>query len=64
MTESLWINAYDKVKVVWAEDSAMIDCPCGMHEIVLSSESDPKVCRCGRVYRFVTIIQMQEKPAE
>lgn len=51
----------DDVQFNWAESAVSFDCPCGERSIVMDGESDPKECRCGRVYRVHHCVEVSMK---
>jgi len=47
------------INVHWWDASVGFDCPCGNTDIVISDESDDKICDgCGRVYRFTSKLEI------
>lgn len=40
------------------------DCPCGAWDFVMTDESEPKTCDCGRVYAFSCELKMLQGPRD
>lgn len=51
------VNAWQLVKVAWAESAASFTCQCG-ETIQLSDETVP--CECGRVYELQQALLMED----
>jgi len=56
-----WTNAYPHVSVDWWDCSTAFTCVCGEQELLFSEDGEQTCDNCGRIYRFVTRLDMKER---
>lgn len=49
------------IKFQWIAGEVCFDCPCGVHEMILSEGGEEETCDCGRIYRLVHYVEIVKK---
>lgn len=57
--EGTFKTAHD-LKYHWSDESTSFDCPCGTTEILLAEGGDTVRCKCGKVYRLICYVAVDD----